>query len=243
MCRSSRWGEAPAAATTTPSTACRSATCATAQVRTPLIESLEDMKVQVHTYDAEMGRTGGGVFNTTLKSGTNQYRGSAFMQTRPIWGQWNNYYGERAGRPKPDSPYYLGGGAVGGPIVRNRTFFWFTTESYHDVQTRNVSTLFPTAAMRRGDFSGVTNAAGQPVTIYNPVTGVAFPGNQIPSEMMSPVAVAMLEFMPSPDVDRDNGSTNYTRTSRIKSNFSQLVLSQARAQVQQQRVAERVLPL
>ncbi len=188
----------------------------------PSIESLEDMKVQVHTYDAEMGRTGGGVFNTTLKSGTNDYRGSAFFQTRPIWGQWNNYFGERAGRPKPDSPYYLGGGAVGGPIVRNRTFFWFSTESYHDVQTRNVSTLFPTAAMRRGDFSGVTNAAGQPVTIYHPVTGLPFSGNQIPSAMMSPVAVAMLEYLPLPDVDRDNGSTNYTRTSSIKSNFSQL---------------------
>ncbi len=188
----------------------------------PSIESLEDMKVQVHTYDAEMGRTGGGVFNTTLKSGTNSFRGTAFFQTRPIWGQWNNYFGEKAGRPKPDSPYYLGGGAFGGPIVRNRTFFWFTTESYHDVQTRNVSTLFPTAAMRRGDFSGVTNSAGQPVTIYNPVTGQPFANNQIPSNMMSPVAVAMLEFMPAPDTDRDNGSTNYTRTSRIKSNFSQL---------------------
>jgi hypothetical protein len=188
----------------------------------PSIESLEDMKVQVHTYDAEMGRTGGGVFNTTLKSGTNSFRGTAFFQTRPIWGQWNNYFGEKAGRPKPDSPYYLGGGAFGGPIVRNRTFFWFTTESYHDVQTRNVSTLFPTAAMRRGDFSGVTNSAGQPVTIYNPITGQPFAGNQIPSTMMSPVAVAMLEFMPMPDADRDNGSTNYTRTSRIKSNFSQL---------------------
>ena len=188
----------------------------------PSIESLEDMKVQVHTYDAEMGRTGGGVFNTTLKSGTNDYRGSAFFQTRPIWGQWNNYFGEKAGRPKPDSPYYLGGGAFGGPVLRNRTFFWFATESYHDVQTRNVSTLFPTAAMRRGDFSGVTNSAGQPVTIFNPLTGLPFEGNRIPSSMMSPVAVAMLEYMPLPDTDRDNGSTNYTRTSRIKSNFSQL---------------------
>ena len=80
-------------------------------------------------------------------------------------------------------------GPFGGPIVRNRTFFWFATESYHDVQTRNVSTLFPTAAMRRGDFSGVTNSAGQPVTIYDPVTGLPFAGNQIPSTMMSPVAV------------------------------------------------------
>ena len=108
----------------------------------PSIESLEDMKVQVHTYDAEMGRTGGGVFNTTLKSGTNDFRGSAFLQTRPIWGQWNNHFSEKADRQKPDSPYYLGGGAVGGPIIRNRTFFWFTTESYHDVQTRNVRRSF-----------------------------------------------------------------------------------------------------
>src|SRR5262245_56614725 len=188
----------------------------------PSIESLEDMKVQVHTYDAEMGRTGGGVFNTTLKSGSNAYRGTGFFQVRPIWGQWNNYFSEKAGRPKPESPYYLGGGAVGGPIVQNRTFFWFATEDYHDVQTRNVSTLMPTAAMRRGDFSGVTNAAGQPIRIYNPSTGLPFTNNQIPSNMMSPVALAMLQFLPMPDVDRDNGSANYTRTSLIKSNFSQL---------------------
>lgn len=89
----------------------------------PSIESLEDVKVQVHTYDAEMGRTGGGVFNTTLKSGTNSFRGNGFFQVRPIWGQTNNYFSEKAGRPKPESPYRLAGGAVGGPIVKNRTFF------------------------------------------------------------------------------------------------------------------------
>ena len=70
----------------------------------PSIESLEDVKVQVHTYDAEMGRTGGGVFNTTLKSGTNTFRGNAFYQVRPIWGQTNNYFSEKAGRPKPEQP-------------------------------------------------------------------------------------------------------------------------------------------
>ena len=66
----------------------------------PSIESLEDVKVQVHTYDAEMGRTGGGVFNTTLKSGTNSFRGNGFYQVRPIWGQTNNYFSELAGRPE-----------------------------------------------------------------------------------------------------------------------------------------------
>ena len=81
----------------------------------PSIESMEDVKVQVHTYDAEMGRTGGGVFNTTLKSGTNSFRGNGFYQVRPIWGQTNNYFSELAGRPKPESPYRLAGGAIGGP--------------------------------------------------------------------------------------------------------------------------------
>src|SRR5215813_9773854 len=62
----------------------------------PTIEALEDVKVQVHTYDAEMGRTGGGVFNVTARSGTNTYRGTGFFQTRPIWGQTNNYFAQIA---------------------------------------------------------------------------------------------------------------------------------------------------
>mgnify|MGYP003694064685 CR=1 FL=1 len=58
--------------------------------------------MQVHTYDAEMGRTGGGVFNTTLKSGTNNWHGTGFFQTRPMWGAANNYFGGegRAGRSR-----------------------------------------------------------------------------------------------------------------------------------------------
>src|SRR6059036_2972920 len=65
-------------------------------VANPTIESLDDVKVQVHTYDAEMGRTGGGVFNTTLRSGTNSFRGTAFFQTRPVWGSANNYFSQKA---------------------------------------------------------------------------------------------------------------------------------------------------
>ena len=90
-------------------------------VANPSIEALDDVKVQVHTYDAEMGRTGGGVFNTTMKSGSNTWHGTGFFQTRPIWGVANNYYGEKAGRPKPDTKYYLPGGGFGGPIAKSKT--------------------------------------------------------------------------------------------------------------------------
>ena len=187
----------------------------------PTIESLEDVKVQVHTYDAEMGRTGGGVFNTTLRSGGNAFRGSAFYQTRPIWGQSNNYFSEKAGLDKPQSPYHLGGGGVGGPIVRNRTFFWFATENYTDTQTRNASEVMPTAAERAGDFSGLTTSSGQPVIIYDPVTRTPFQNNRIPTERINPVAANMLKYLPLPDTNRDNGTVNYNRNSLIKSEWTQ----------------------
>jgi hypothetical protein len=190
-------------------------------VANPSIEALEDVKVQVHTYDAEMGRTGGGVFNTTLKSGTNTMHGTAFFQTRPVWGQANNYFSEKAHQPKPDSVYYMPGGGIGGPIKKNKTFFWFASENYHDISTRNVSTTFPTLAERNGDFSGLVNSSGQKVTIYDPLTHQAFPGNIIPANRINAVAAAIAKYLPLPDLNVDNGSTNYTRTAQIDDRFQQ----------------------
>jgi hypothetical protein len=184
-------------------------------VANPSIEALEDVKVQVHTYDAEMGRTGGGVFNTTMKSGSNNFRGTGFFQTRPLWGQANNYFGAKAGRPKPATKYYLPGGGFGGPIVKNRTFFWFAGEGYRDVSTRGVTTIFATQAMRNGDFSALTTPTGQRVTIYDPLTKLPFPNNVIPTNRINPVSAAIIKYMPLPDVNVSNGGTNYTRVAEI----------------------------
>src|SRR4051812_6724998 len=199
----------------------------------PTTEGVDDLKVQVHTYDAEMGRTGGGVFNVTAKSGTNNYHGTGFFQTRPIWGQTNNYFSQKASdaatargdtktatlNAKPNSPYYLGGGAFGGPIKKDRTFFWFSNEQYHDVQTRNSASRMPTAAERAGDFSKLVNTQGQPVIIYDPLTKLPFAGNVIPKDRINPVAANMMKYLPLPDIDLDNGNDNYARTSLINNNF------------------------
>src|SRR2546425_4075586 len=128
----------------------------------PTIEALDDVKVQVHTYDAEMGRTGGGVFNTTLRSGSNIFHGTGFFQTRPIWAEKNNFFSQKAGIPKPDNPYYLGGGGFCGPIIKNRTFFWVAAEDYHDIQTRVENIVFPTAAGPARDLSGLPHNPGRP---------------------------------------------------------------------------------
>ncbi len=136
-------------------------------IANPTIEAIEEVKVQVHTYDAEMGRTGGGVFNVTARSGTNQYHGSGFFQTRPVWGQTINFFSGKDGGTKEstgvaDSYYRLYGGGVGGPILQNRTFFWAATEGYRSLTTRGLQYIWPTARQRNGDFS----QSG--VALYNP---------------------------------------------------------------------------
>src|SRR5262252_7417849 len=120
-------------------------------VLNPTIEALEEVKVQVHTYDAEMGRTGGGVFNVTARSGANDFHGSGFYQTRPVWGQSLNYFdAQDPSKTKEntglsDAYYRLYGGGIGGPIVKDRTFFWAATEGYRSGTTRNLSEIWPTA--------------------------------------------------------------------------------------------------
>ncbi len=209
----------------------------------PSIESLEDVKVQVHTYDAEMGRTGGGVFNTTLKSGTNTFRGNGFYQVRPIWGQTNNYFSELAGRPKPESPYRLAGGAVGGPIVKNKTFFWFTTEGYDDTQTRNVSALFPTAAMRSGDFSALTNARRTAGHHLRPADGAAVPGqpdSDEPHQSRGGQHAALLAAARHRPGQRQRQlHAHVAHQEQVRA----ALLGQARAQDHRQRLAERLLPV
>jgi hypothetical protein len=121
---------------------------------------------------------------------------------------------------KPDAPYYLGGGGFGGPIKKDRTFFWVAGEMYTDTQTRNASEVMPTALERAGDFSRSTNAAGVPIVIYDPLTHLPFAGNVIPSNRINPVAAAMLKYLPNADTNVANGSVNYNRTSLIKSSYT-----------------------
>jgi trimeric autotransporter adhesin len=141
-------------------------------VLNPTIEALEEVKVQVHTYDSEMGRTGGGVFNVVAKSGSNNFHGSGFYQTRPVWGQSENFFNEVAGISKEESGladayYRLYGGGVGGPVIKNRTFFWVATEGYRSGTTRNIQEIWPSLKQRNGDFS-TTTVGGAPVELFNP---------------------------------------------------------------------------
>jgi hypothetical protein len=214
-------------------------------VANPTIEALEDVKVQVHTYDSEMGRTGGGVFNVTARSGSNGYHGSGFYQTRPVWGQSENFFNAVAGVTKEESGladayYRLYGGGIGGPIVKNRTFFWGATEGYRSGTTRNINEIWPTANQRNGDFSHTT-VKGAPVVLYNPwcrdgtansrclatgtgsiATGGLFTGGIIPltHPAVNPVGLNILKLWPTetingPMAQNEDGNTNANGTAFI----------------------------
>jgi trimeric autotransporter adhesin len=174
----------------------------------PSIEAVEEVKVQVTTYDAEMGRTGGGVFNMTGKSGANAWHGSLLGQTRPASARALSYFAKKACEEgsgsceKPDTYFYLYGGSFGGPIVKNKTFFWGSFEGYKTDTIDDSGVRAPNARELGGDFS----QSG--VTIYDPLTTrpdpnnpgqfirTPFPGNVIPANRMSPVANAMRQYWP-----------------------------------------------
>ena len=203
------------------------------------IESLSDVKVQIHTYDAEMGRTGGGVFNATAKVGTNEFHGTGFYQTRPIWGQNVNYFAAERGESKAevglDQQYYrLYGGGAGGAIWQNRTFFWFATEGYRSQTSRELSEQWPGLDERVGNFSNTTDG-GNPIQIWNPwcrdgvtnggcpatgtgslATNGLFTNAIIPADhpAASPVAFNMAGLWPTPTGTNQDGNDNVRVSAR-----------------------------
>ena len=170
----------------------------------PSLQAVEEIRVQTSAYDAEVGRTSGGVFNAVARSGSNAWHGSGLYQTRPNWAQSQSFFAARSSLPDTDTYFHLYGGSFGGPIVKNRTFFWASSEGYRSLTTRSAVMVLPTEAERRGDFS----QAG--VTIYDPLTTRLsaangsqfardpFPNNQIPGNRLNPVALALLQYLPLP---------------------------------------------
>ena len=190
----------------------------------PSIEAVQEVKLQINTYDAEVGRTGGGTFNSFLKSGSNQLHGSAFGYT---WMQdWlaNTFFGNAAGTPVTSQPFYNYGGSIGGPVIipklyngRNKTFFWITGEAYRQYEAASTALSVPTALERIGDFSQSRYTNGSLQAIYYPgSTRQAFPGNKIPQSMINPIGLALASYYPLPNAPTPYyGAANYNATATI----------------------------
>ena len=148
----------------------------------PSIEAVQEVKIQTNTYDAEIGRTGGGMFNTYLKSGGNQYHGSFYGSTRQTGWDANGFFNNAAGLPLPAQPNYTWAASLGGPVSipklysgKNRTFFFLALEGYNDTQAVSTSGYTPTLLERGGNFSQTNSPVGGLQVIYNPLSTIQNP--------------------------------------------------------------------
>jgi hypothetical protein len=166
------------------------------------VDAMQEFKVISNNYAAEYGHSTGGIVTMSTRSGTNTLRGSAFESLRNDALDARNYFATE----KPDVSLHQFGGTLGGPIQRNRTFFFGTWERTRQLVSDPILSTVPTLANRQGDFSDLRNAAGQPILIYDPVTHQPLEGNVIPRERLDPVALAALQYFPMPN--RQGTSTN-----------------------------------
>jgi hypothetical protein len=178
----------------------------------PSVDGVDEMRVQTNSYSAVYGRSGGGIMTAVTKSGTNSFHGSAFDFLRNNALNANNFFSNRSGAKIAPLHMDQYGGSIGGPIIKNRTFFFGLFEG--NVNNAGAFTLFsvPTAAQRGGDFSQVVNQQGRLKTIYDPFSAAAdpanpgqfirtaFPGNIIPKTMMDAAGLASVGYYPAPNL-------------------------------------------
>ena len=191
----------------------------------PPVDTVQEVKILSNNYAAEYGGSAGGVIIATTKSGTNQFRGSAFEYFRHDALDAADFFAPVVDGRKQKAPlrYNVFGGTVGGPVRRDQTFFFFSYEgSRRKTGITRIITV-PTELQRRGDFSQTVDARGNPILIYDPAstsgtTRTPFPGNVIPQQRLDPVALQLMALYPLPNRTPDNVSGannfggNYTQT-------------------------------
>ena len=121
----------------------------------PSVDALDEFKMQTSTYSAEYGRSLGGVVNLQIKSGTNSLHGSGFEFHRNDAFDANNFFNNRAGRGKPEFKQNQFGGTIGGPVFKDKTFFFGDYQGHRETLGQTFLSTVPSMAMRAGNFSEV----------------------------------------------------------------------------------------
>ena len=138
----------------------------------PSQDAVQEFRVQTNDLTAEFGRFSGGVINLTTKSGSNSFHGSVYEYLRNTDLNANTFFANRAGIAVPAYNQNQFGATIGGPIQKDKTFFFFGYEGYRQRAGTTLTTTVPTAAMRTGDFT----QSGIP-TLYDPLTTCGAPAN------------------------------------------------------------------
>jgi hypothetical protein len=181
----------------------------------PALESIEAVNVVTNAFDAEQGLAGGAAINVQIKSGANDLHGSAF------WYHDNNNTKARPfflpfDQDKPKRVYNQNGGTLGGPLKKDKLFYFVSYEGTYDRQFAGGLSTVPTPLMKKGDMSE------SPRLIYDPATGTAdgknrlpFPNNIVPSQRFDPIAVKIAALMPDPTAPGQFNDNYYSQGSYL----------------------------
>jgi hypothetical protein len=183
----------------------------------PPTDAVEEFKVETASYDAQHGHTAGGNINVVMKGGTNAFHGTVYEFYRSDSLSANDFFLNRAEKPRAPLDYNRFGASINGPIIKDKTFFAVTYEGIFDEFPEPGQFTVPTEAQRQGDFSALL---AQGIQIYNPYTARLgpdgrvvrdpFPGNIIPASMLDPIALNYLDYYPLPNQAGDaQGRNNY----------------------------------
>jgi hypothetical protein len=181
----------------------------------PPVDTVEEIKVLSNNNSAEYGGSAGGIIVETTRSGTNHLHGSAYEYLRNNAMDAPGFFApvQNGAKVTPELRYNVFGGTAGGPVRRDKTFFFAAYEGQR-LRTGGTDALtVPTALQRAGDFSQTFNAAGKVIPIYDPATSprTQFPGNVIPPTRLDAVGVKILSFYPQANRAADNatGANNF----------------------------------
>ncbi len=163
----------------------------------PSVDDVQEFKIATNSYSAEYGAASAGQVNVITRSGGNQFHGSLWDYLRNRDLDARNFFD---GSSKPQFIRNQFGAGIGGPVVKNSTFFYATYEGLRENQGQTQLGTVPSAAVRGGDLASL----GTPVV--NPYSGQPFPNSVIPRSLISPQAANILTLFPQPDLPGASGN-------------------------------------
>ena len=196
----------------------------------PPVDSVQEFKVQANTFDAQFGRTSGGILNMITKSGGGAWHGVGYDFERHSVLDANNFFNNRSGLSKQSFQRHQFGANMGGPVWKGKWFVFGDYEGLRQAYPASTICTVPTALQRSGDFSKTFASNGALIQIYDPNTLVnladgtrlrsQFPGNVIPSTRINPVSAAVFAAYPLPNLPGAaiTGANNYIFASKSITN-------------------------
>lgn len=182
----------------------------------PSVEDTQEFKVESSNLPATYGRYAGGVVNVTTKFGTNQFHGTVFEFLRNSWFDANDWFNKKAGKARLPFKMNQFGVAVGGPIIRDHTYFFADYQGTRRIKGSPFTATVPTQAQRNGDFSGLAYITDPFSThlVGTTQTRDQFAGNVIPTNRIDPVAKAILNYYPLPN--QPGNTNNYVSGASVR---------------------------